>query len=391
MSWFDLNVSAPGVLNIEDMRKRARRRLPRPVYDYLEGGSEDEVSARRNRRGFGDVELLPRNGVARGEFDARTSLLGCSIDFPLFLAPCGMLELFHPDAELGAARAAAAAGVGCILSTASSKSLEWVAETGSAPKWFQLYLWGGRAAGEAAIERAKAAGYRALVATIDTNVVAKRERDLRNNLVGLWGYRVGAVVRALPQLLGHLSWTLPFVASRPPPILPNLQLPGKPPMRTEQIRGAIGAPETSVTWEDLDWICQMWDGPVVVKGVLSEEDARIARDRGAAGVVVSNHGGRQLDGVPATIAMLPRIVDAVGDTTEVLLDSGVRRGSDIAKAICLGARAVLVGRAYVYGLAAAGETGVARSLEILREEFVQTARLLGCANVSELGGALVRR
>ena len=390
MSWFDLDVSSPRVLNIEELRLRARRRLPRAVYDYLEGGAEGESTVRKNCLAFDELEFLPRFGVANETFDARTTVLGCDLAHPLLLAPCGMLQLFHPDAEIAAARAASDAGIGQVLSSGSSKSLEDVASASSAPLWYQLYMWGGRAAAEAGIERAKAVGYRVLVVTVDTNKQGKRERDIRNNLVGLWGYEITTAIKFMPQLLGHLKWALPFLISRPPADLPNVRPPGQDSLQMADIRAGIGKPETSATWQDLGWISQLWKGPIVVKGILTEEDAVLARDLGASGVVVSNHGGRQLDGVPATIQVLPQIVDAVGDVMEVLLDSGIRRGSDVARAICLGARAVLIGRSYVYGLAAAGQTGVARAIQILCEDFATVSELLGCKSTSELRRALIR-
>ena len=390
MSWYDHNVASPRVLNIKEMRTQAKERLPGPVFDYMDGGAEEESTLLRNSTAFDELQFLPRQALAIEAFDARTTVLGCELAYPLLLAPCGMLQAFHPDAEIGATLAASETGIGQVLSTGSSKSLESVAAAASAPLWYQVYLWGGRDAAKAAIERAKAAGYVALVITVDTNKNGKRERDTRNNLMALFGYEIGPGIKLLPQLLRHWKWTLPFVFDRPPPTLPNVQQPGQGPMRTEHIRAQIGSAETSVTWNDFRWITDLWKGPVVAKGILTPQDAILAREHGANGVIVSNHGGRQLDGVPASIEMLPQIVDAVGDSMEVLLDSGVRRGSDVAKAICLGARAVLIGRSYLYGMAAAGQTGVARVIQILCEELVTVAELLGCERVSEFRKSLIR-
>jgi L-lactate dehydrogenase (cytochrome) len=252
----------------------------------------------------------------------------------------------------------------------------------SGPLWYQLYTVGGREAAEAVIARISSAGFSALVVTIDTPVAGMRERDFRNGLRPLASRNPLAKIPFLPQLLAHPGWLANFLLDGGAPTLPNIIIPGRGPVPLLDAAAALTG--SAVTWDDFHWIRQVWHGPIVVKGVLTSDDARRAVDHGAVAVVVSNHGGRQLDSVPASLEVLPEVVDAVGSQIEVLMDGGIRRGSDVVKAICLGARAVLIGRAYAYGLAAAGTAGVARALEILRADMERTLRLLGCPSVATL-------
>jgi L-lactate dehydrogenase (cytochrome) len=375
------------VVNIEDLRRLAHRRLPKAVFDYLDGGAADEVTLRENCRAFQRVLLRPRQAVAHEKCDLRTRVLGQDISFPAMLAPVGYSRLMHPDGEVAAARAAGEIGTGFILSTISGHKMEKVKAASSGPVWYQLYLVGGRAAAEAAIERARVAGFSALVITIDTPVAGMRERDVRNGVKELMGDSLLAKIPLLPELLAHPRWLAAFLLDGGVPKLENIVTPGKGAMLMTDVAAALA--RAVVTWEDLRWLRKVWSGPIVVKGVLTGDDARRAIDEGANGVVVSNHGGRQLDGVAPTLRALPEIVAAVNGQAEVLMDGGVRRGSDIVKAICMGARAVLVGRAYAYGLGAAGHAGVARALEILRSDVERTVSLLGCASVAELNSSLV--
>ena len=375
-------IAFPHVINIEDLRQLARRRLPKVVFDYLDGGAEAEVTLRENCRAFEAITFRPRNAVAIGNCDLSTRVLGHDLSFPAMLAPVGYSRLMHAGGEVAAARAAGAAGTGYILSTISGHKLEHVKAASTGPVWYQLYLLGGREAAEAAIERARRAGFSALVLTIDTAVAGMRERDPRNGMPQLLGGSPLAKLPFLPGILAHPRWLTAFLRDGGVPKLENIVIPGQGPMPLIDVAAALAC--AAVTWEDVRWIRAAWPGPVVVKGVLTAEDAKRAVDAGAAGVVVSNHGGRQLDGVPASLRVLPEVVVAVHGQTEVLMDGGIRRGSDIVKAICLGARAVLIGRAYAYGLAAAGPAGVTRALEILREDIERTLRLLGCPSVAAL-------
>ncbi len=380
-------IASPRVVNIEDLRPLARRRLPKVVFDYVDGGAEAEVTLRENRRAFDDVTFRPRHAVVVPHCDLRTRVLGFDLSFPALLAPVGYSRLMHPSGEVAAARAAGAAGTVYILSTISGHRLEDVKAASSGPVWYQLYLMGGRGAAEGAIARARVAGFSALVVTIDSPVAGMRERDFRNGMKELLSSNLMAKIPFLPQLLTHPAWLTSFLLDGGVPKLPNIVIPGRGPMSLIDVSAALA--RAAVTWEDFRWIREAWPGPIVVKGVLTGDDARRAIDEGAAAVDVSNHGGRQLDGVPASLKALPEVVAAVNGRAEVLMDGGIRRGSDIIKAICLGARAVLVGRAYAYGLAAAGEAGVARALEILRTDVERTLKLLGCASIAELNRSYV--
>jgi isopentenyl diphosphate isomerase/L-lactate dehydrogenase-like FMN-dependent dehydrogenase len=380
-------IRSPRVVNVEDLRRLARRRLPQIIFEYIDGGAEDEVTLRANRDAFAAVTFRPRQAVAVPVCDLRTAVLGAELALPALLAPVGYSRAMHPDGELGAARAAGAAGTGYILSTVSGYGLEDVRAATAGPVWYQLYPIGGRAAAEAAIARARGAGFSALVVTVDTGVAGLRERDIRNGMGELVGGPLLAKLRYLPQLLTHPRWLMSFLLHGGLPVLPNIVIPGQGPMPLVDVNTALG--HTPITWADLRWVRDLWPGPIVIKGVLTGEDARRAVDAGAAAVVVSNHGGRQLDGAPASLRALPEVVAAVNGQAEVLMDGGIRRGSDILKAICLGARAVLLGRAYAYGLAAAGEAGVARVLEILRADLERSLKLLGCAAISNLGRSFV--
>jgi isopentenyl diphosphate isomerase/L-lactate dehydrogenase-like FMN-dependent dehydrogenase len=380
-------VDPPRVISIEDLRSLARRRLPDVVFDYVEGGAEGEVTLRENRRAFDAVTFRPRQAVVVPRGDLRTRVLGFDLAFPALLAPVGYSRLMHPSGELAAARAAGSAGTAYILSTVSGYPLEEVKAATSGPVWYQLYLVGGREAAEAGIGRARAAGFSALVITIDTPVVGMREAELRHGAVQLLGPNPMAKLPFLPQVLTHPGWFAGFLLDGGVHELPNIVIPARGRMALVDAR--MGLVRAAFSWEDMRWIREIWPGPIIFKGVLTGEDARRAVDEGAAAVVVSNHGGRQLDGAPASLRALVEVVGAVAGRAEVLIDSGIRRGTDIIKAICLGARAVLVGRAYVYGLAAAGEAGVARALQILRADLERTLALLGCPSISGLDRSYV--
>jgi L-lactate dehydrogenase (cytochrome) len=375
------------VVSIDDFRPIARRRLPKAVFDYLDGGAEGEVTLRENCRVFEDVTFRPRHAVAHSNCELRTRVLGFNLSLPFLLAPVGYSRLMHPGGEVVAARAAGAAGTAYILSTISGHKLEDVKAGSSGPVFYQLYLMGGRGAAEAVIERARVAGFSALVVTIDTPVSGMRERDFRNGTKELISGGLLAKIPFIPHLLRHPGWLISFLRDGGLPGLPNVVIPGQGPMTLVDIGAALAS--AAVTWADLGWIRQHWGGPIVVKGVLTGDDARRAIDEGAAAVVVSNHGGRQLDCVPASLRALPEVVKAANGQVEVLMDGGIRRGTDVIKAICLGARAVLCGRAYAYGLAAAGEAGVTRAIEILRTDVERTLRLLGCPSITALDRSYV--
>lgn len=381
------SVRSPHVVCIEDFRPMARQRLPKSVFDYLDGGAEGEVTLRENCRVFEDVTFRPRHAVALADCSLCTSVLGFNLSLPFLLAPVGYSRLMHPSGEVAAARAAGKAGTAYILSTISGHKLEDVRRASSGPVFYQLYLMGGRGAAEASIERARLAGFNALVVTIDTPVAGIRERDYRNGMRELVSGGVLEKIPYLPQLFARPGWLASYLLDGGLPGLPNVIIPGKGPMPLIDVSAALA--ESAVTWADLRWIKEAWRGPIVIKGVLTAEDALRSIDEGAAAISVSNHGGRQLDGVPASLRALPEVVEAVKDQIEVWMDGGIRRGADVAKAICMGARAVLCGRAYAYGLAAAGEAGVDRAIEILRTDLERTLRLLGCPSVAALDRSYV--
>jgi L-lactate dehydrogenase (cytochrome) len=366
--------------SIEDLGRLARRRLPSGARDYLEGGGEGEYTLRRNRAAFDEIQLLPRILHDVSRVDSSTSVLGSPVPLPIVLSPVGAPRMFHHEGELAVARAAHHAGLPYAMSTLGTVSVEAVAAQTSAPLWFQLYVWGDRGVAREAVARARAAGYRALLLSVDTTVRSKRERELR---CGLSLPTPDLRLRTLLDGALHPAWAWNFVTSEAISF-PNIGPEGAASRaRVEELF------DGTVRWEDLDWIRDAWDGPIALKGVLRADEARRAADEGLDAVIVSNHGGRQLDHVPATIEVLPDIVDAVEGRLEVLLDSGVRRGSDIVAALALGARAVLVGRAHLYGLAAAGEPGVRHAIDILAHELRMTMALCGAREIAGLDRSLV--
>jgi len=380
-------VSSSRIVNIADLRLLAERRLPRAVFDYIDGGADAEFTLRENCRVYDDVILRPRNAVAIPQCDLHVTVLGRRLELPFLLAPVGSSRMFYPRGEEAAARVAGSVGTAYILSTLSGCRLEDVKAASTGPVWYQLYLVGGREVASAAIERARNAGFSALAVTIDTAVSGLRERDVRNGTKELLGPSVLARLPFLPQFLARPRWLAGLLSDGGLMSFPNVEIPGQGPMPYADVGAALE--QSTVSWPDLRWIREVWKGPIVIKGVLTGEDARRAVDEGAEALVVSNHGGRQLDGVSATLRALPEVVGATNGRAEVLLDGGIRRGSDIVKALCLGARAVLCGRAYAYGLGAGGGEGVERAIQILRADLVRTLKLLGCASVSELDRSYV--
>ncbi len=375
--------------NIEDLRKLAKRRLPHVVFDYIDGAADAEWTVKENARAFEDLVFRPRSAVASAPVNLATSVLSTDINLPIILAPVGSSRMFYPRGECAASEVAGEFGTIYTLSTLSGCRMEDVKAATRGRAWYQLYLLGGRQVAERAIARAKAAGYAALVVTIDTPVAGLRERDLRGGASELIGGNLLAMLPHVGQVLAKPAWLAAFLGDGGMMKFPNVLLDSGEPMPYADIGSALAA--SAVSWSDFAWIKSAWGGPIVAKGVHTADDARNAVAHGADAVVVSNHGGRQLDGVAGTISVLPEVVDAVGDRVEVLLDGGIRRGADVVKALCLGARAVLIGRAYAYGLAAGGKDGVERALQILRNDVVRTMNLLGVHDVRDLDRELVRK
>lgn len=357
----------PDPVNVLEYEARARAVLPKAVAEYIASGAADEVTVRENRRAFDDFTLHYRVLAGVGRRDLAVELLGSRAALPVLVAPMGFHGLCHADAEAATARAAAKVGAILVASTMSNITMEQIRSAGGgAPQWFQLYVYRDRGVTRSLVERAEAAGYAALMVTVDLPVLGKREADIRNRF-------------ALPP---HLR-----VANLESAGLGTLAAPSGD---SGVARYTLDMLDASLTWDDLDWLRSITRLPVLVKGVVRADDAAKALEHGAAGVVVSNHGGRQLDTAPATIRVLPEVVDAVAGRGLVLLDGGVRRGTDVVKALALGAAAVMVGRPVLWGLAVGGDAGAARVLELLRDEFDAALALCGCRAASAVPRDLVR-
>jgi L-lactate dehydrogenase (cytochrome) len=368
-------------LTIADLRAAARRRTPRAVFDYTDGAAETETSRRRAEEAFRRVEFRPRVLRDVTKVDPSTTILGQPSALPLAFAPTGFTRMMHHQGERAVVRVAEAAGIPYALSTLGTTSIEDVAATApAARKWFQLYVWRDRGAGKELLERARAAGYQAVILTVDVPVAGARLRDARNGLT----IPPSLTLRTVLDAATHPSWWFNLLSTDP---LEFASLTSSEGTVAELINRMF---DPSLTVRDLSWLRETWSGPLLVKGIQHVDDARMVVDAGADAVVVSNHGGRQLDRAATPLEMLPAVVEAVGDRTEVLLDGGVRSGADVVAAVALGARACLVGRAYLYGLMAGGERGVRRSVEILAGELVRTMQLLGADSVDALEPALVR-
>lgn len=363
---------------IGELRDAARRRLPRVVFDYLDGAAGDEMTAAGNVAALRAIELHPRvlAGVAR--VNTATSVLGQPVSLPLLGAPMGLAGLLHPAGEVALARALCRAGSISVLAAMASCPIEEVSAAAGGPVWFQMYIWRDRGLVQQMLRRAWAAGLPVLVLTVDVPCAGNRDRDRRN------GFSIPPRVtgRALAGGLAHPGWSCRF-ARRPRISWGNLPGDGGPAAATLSAQTNRQF-DPGASWDDLGWFRDRWPGRLVVKGILRAEDARRAVRLGADGIAVSNHGGRQLDGAPPAIRALPAVADEVGGDAEVYLDGGIRRGADIVKALALGARACLAGRALGYGLGAAGEAGAQRAVEILRAELCTTLALAGCPSVHAL-------
>ncbi len=374
--------------NIADLRRLARKRLPAPMFHYIDGAAGDEWTLRQNTRAFDQYELVPRYLVDVQEMDTATTVLGQSIEWPVVCAPTGMSRLFHHEGELAVARAAARSGTLYSLSSLSSVSIEDVAAASDGPKMFQIYVFRDRELNKELIRRSRDAGYAALCLTVDVPVPGNRERDVRTGMT----IPPALTLMSLLDIARHPRWAWHQVTGKPVVLANVVHKIAEGSSSVSTLAKYIHSQfDPTVTWQDAAWMIQEWGGPFAIKGLLTVADAKRAVEIGASAVIVSNHGGRQLDGVPAPIEVLPEILDAVGDRTEVLLDGGVRRGGHVLKALALGAKACMIGRPYLYGLGAAGEAGVSRALEILRSEFARDMALLGCRSIEEIGTSCIRR
>jgi L-lactate dehydrogenase (cytochrome)/(S)-mandelate dehydrogenase len=366
--------------SIEAMRGLARRALPRPVFDFADGGADDEVSLLRSAAAFRDIELLPRPLNGAGERDLSVELFGHGLSMPVMIGPTGLAGLFWPNGECAAASAAARAGTGYCLSHGSVCALEAVPRS-SSPRWMQVFVYRDRAFTAELAARAKAAGYDALVLTTDNQLLGNRERDLRN------GFRIPPRFRPLDlvAMATKLPWLVRMRRALPSITFGNYVRPGEAADLASLAGRMASLLDPAMSWKDVDALRSQWDGPLLLKGILHPSEAREAAARGIDGLIVSNHGGRQLDGTPAPISALPKVLEAVAGRIPVLVDGGIRRGTDVVKALALGARACLVARPQLWGLAVAGEAGVAHVLEIYRREIDRTMGLLGASRIGDLG------
>ena len=369
--------------NISDLREIARSRLPRGLFEFVDRGSEDEVALRNNRSSFDDIKLNPRALVDVSRRSQQVTLFGKQQKSPIIIAPTGAVGLMWHDGEVQLARAAAAAGIPCALSTAAMTAMERVMDEAGGTQWFQLYLWTDRSLSHKLVERARVAGYEALIVTVDGAVAGNREYNLRNGFTIPFSLSRRNVIdvathpKWLLSVLGQYMLTtgMPRFENYPSGFMSRV---------TAAPLGHTAMRSDSLSWDDLRELRKLWPHQLIVKGLLHPQDARMAADCGADGVIVSNHGGRNLDSAPAPMDVLPQIADAVGHRLTVLINSGFRRGSDVVKALALGAQAVLIGRPALYGIAAAGERGAARTIGIFREEIDRVMALIGCSKIDEL-------
>jgi len=372
--------------SVADLRRIAKRRLPGGVFDYLDGAAEDERTNAANQAAFAHTTFRPR--VLRGleQVDVGSTMLGRPVAYPLVLAPTGFTRIADPEGELAVARAAARAGLPYTLSTLSTRSIEEVRAVSDGRLWFQVYAWRDRALVKEMIDRAAVAHYEALVLTVDTAVFGRRERDVRR------GFSLPPAVgpRTIVDGALHPGWTWAFARSEPirfANVVGRDVGDGASPVTLSDYINTQFDP--ALSWGDVDWLRSVWDGPIVLKGVQTVDDAVLAAERGVDAIALSNHGGRQLDGAPAAFSLVAPVADAVGGRVEIICDGGVRRGSDIVKAVAAGATAAMAGRAYLYALGAAGERGVDRVLDWFRNDVARTMTLLGVGRIADLDRSLL--
>ena len=374
-----------GCYSVEAVYAEARRLLPRPVFDFIDGGAEDEWTLRRNEAAFQNLSLLPRPLNGSSERDLSVNLFGHRLSMPVMIGPTGLAGLMWPQGELAAARAAASTGTGYCLSHGSVCKLEDVPRAGTAPRWMQVFIYRDRGFTEQLANRAAAAGYDALVLTIDNQMLGNRERDVRNGFSIPPKFQLGDML----AMAGKISWLLRMGPELPRITFGNYVRAGETIDIGSLAKRMSALLDPSMSWQDVDWLRKIWKGPLIIKGILHPDEAKQAVARGVDGVIVSNHGGRQLDGAVSSIEALPAIIDAVAGRIPVLMDGGIRRGSEVVKALCLGAACCLVARPQLWGLAVAGEAGVTHVLEIFRREIDRSMALMGASRITDLTSELI--
>lgn len=369
-----------------DFRRIARRKLPAPVFHYMDGGADDEWSLGRNTSAFDDYELLPAQLSDVSNLSLKTTLFGEEVDWPVMIAPTGASKLFHRDGEPAVIRAAEKFGMVYSLSTLGTTTIEDSAAAGRCPKMYQVYVFKDRGLTSNLVSRCRAAGFKALCLTVDTPVAGNRERD---HVYGVASKSIK--LRSLPSLLRHPGW-LYRVLVRNDLEMVNVIASERPAQFSDMsVMEYIDSQfDRSLTWKDVEWLAAQWDGPLVIKGVQTVADCRNAANSGATAVMLSNHGGRQLEASPAPVDCIADVADALHDRLEIICDGGVRRGTHVVKALALGASACSIGRGYLYPLAAGGQAGVERGLKLLRDEVARTMALLGCDSVEKLGSSFIR-
>jgi len=374
--------------NITDLRRLAKRKLPWPIFNYMDGGADDEISLRRNSSAFDDYELLPTQLNDISNIDMRTTVLGQEIEWPVFLAPTGASRLFHHEKETAVVRAAHKFGTIYSLSTLATMTIEDVAAASDGPKMYQVYVLKDRGITRDFIERCKASNYDALCLTVDTQIAGNRERDL----VTGFGMPPKLSVRSVASYLRHFPWTIRAIVNGNFDMVNVTSSAGV----SKEIDGGVieyvnSQFDRTLGWKDVEWLASQWDGPLVIKGIQTVGDARKAVDAGATAVMLSNHGGRQLESAPAPVDCIAPIADALRDKLEIICDGGIRRGNHVAKALALGANACSIGRGYLFGLAAGGQKGVEHALGILRSELERTLALMGCNSVQNLSEEYIQK
>ncbi len=373
--------------NIMDFRRLARRRLPAPVFHYLDGGADDEWTLGRNTDAFNDYELLPTQLSDVSKISLASTLFGEPVDWPVIVSPTGASKLFHRDGEPAVVRAAEKFGMVYSLSTLGTATIEDAAAAGRCPKMFQLYVFKDRGLTSEFLARCKAAKYTALCLTVDTPVAGNRERDIVYGMSAPPRFKW----RSAPSLARHPGWLYRVLVRNDLDLVNITGSESATKIDTGVVEYINSQFDRSLTWRDVEWLAGQWGGPLVIKGVQTVEDCRRAAESGATAVMLSNHGGRQLESSPAPVDCIAAVADALRDRLEIICDGGVRRGTHVVKALALGANACSIGRAYLYPLAAGGQAGVERGFALLRAEVERTMALLGCRDVRELGSGYVRQ